>query len=96
MKNLYKMVHDWLIEEGFKTIYDDITDDNPEILYLEKRMPGEIREHRIWWRLPESSCKKPYYRYYLKIEFMTLNMKSIEVTHQGHKMKLIGEIASSE
>jgi hypothetical protein len=28
-----------------------------------------------------------YYRYFLKIDFLTINMKSIEVMHQGYKMK---------
>jgi hypothetical protein len=87
MKNLYKLIHDWLIEEGYRTIYDDPGDENPEVFYLEKRMPGEAKEHRIWWRCIRTPQKSQYYRYFLKIDFMTLNMKSIEVTHQGHKMK---------
>ena len=87
MKNLYKLIHDWLIEEGFKTIYDDPEDENPEIFYLERILGTGVKEHRIWWRCLKVPQKSGYYRYFLKIDFMTLNMKSIEVMHQGHKMK---------
>ncbi len=84
MKNLYKMIHDWLDEEGFKSIYEDT---NPEIFYLERMLGTGTKEHRIWWRCLMSPRGSKYYRYFLKIDFMTLNMKSIEVMHQGHKMK---------
>ena len=87
MKNLYKMIHDWLYEEGFKTIYDDPEDENPEIFYLERILGTGVKEHRIWWRCLKYPQKSSYYRYYLRINFLTLNMKSIEVMHQGHKMK---------
>jgi hypothetical protein len=85
MKNLYKMIHDWLDEEGFKDIYGDT--ENPEIFYLERILLSGAKEHRIWWRCMKNPQKSSYYQYYLKIDFMTLNMKSIEVMHQGHKMK---------
>src|SRR3989338_7600783 len=85
MKNLYKLIHDWLSEEGFKDIYGD--DENPEIFYLEKMLGSGSKEHRIWWRVIKSPQSSQYYRYFLKINFLTLNMKSIEVMHQGHKMR---------
>jgi len=89
LKNLYKLIHDWLDEEGFLDIYD--SRDNPEVLYLERILGTGSKEHRIWWRClkyPSGSKKaNMYYRYYIKIDFMTINMKSIEVMHQGHKMK---------
>ena len=84
MKNLYKLMHDWLIEEGFKDLYDG---DNPEILYLERILGTGFKEHRIWWRCLRTPGKSEYYRYFIKVDFMTLNMKAIEVMHQGHKMK---------
>jgi hypothetical protein len=86
MKNLYKMIHDWLAEEGFGSIYDS-SDDNPEIFYLERILGSGSKEHRIWWRCLRTPASSQYYRYFLSINFMTLNMKSIEVMHQGHKMK---------
>lgn len=88
MKNLYKMIHDWLLEEGFVDQFDDT--ENPEIFYLERILGTGLKEHRIWWRVlryPGGKASSGYYRYFLKIDFLTLNMKSIEVMHQGHKMK---------
>lgn len=85
LKNLYKLIHDWLAEEGFKDIYG--SDDNPEIFYLEKILGTGAKEHRIWWRVYRTPQKSHYYRYFMKINFLTLNMKSIEVMHQGHKMR---------
>ncbi len=85
MKNLYKLIHDWLDEEGFKDIYG--SRDNPEIFYLEQILASGAKEHRIWWRVIKNPQGAKYYRYFLKIDFMTLNMKSIEVMHQGYKMK---------
>lgn len=85
MKNLYKLIHDWLSEEGFLDIYGE--DVNPEVFYLERILGSGAKEHRIWWRCLRNPRDSNYYRYFLKIDFMTLNMKSIEVMHQGHKMK---------
>jgi hypothetical protein len=94
MKNLYKLIHDWLIEEGFRAMYsdpdkfyNDPDDSNPEIFYLERILGSGVKEHRIWWRCLRYPGNSSYFRYFLKIDFMTLNMKSIEVMHQGHKMK---------
>jgi len=85
MKNLYKLIHDWLDEEGFKSIFNDTS--NPEIFYLERILGTGAKEHRIWWRCLMTPKDSQYYRYFVRVDFMTLNMKSIEVMHQGHKMK---------
>ena len=84
MKNLYKMIYNWLLEEGFTDLDNG---DYPEIMYIERILGSGSKEHRIWWRCIQVPKKSQYYRYYLKIDYMTLNMKSIEVMHQGHKMK---------
>ena len=85
MKNLYKLIHDWLDNEGFKDIYGDR--DNPEIFYLERISATGSKEHRIRWRCVKDPTDSKYYRYFMKIDFTTVNMKSIEVMHQGYKMK---------
>jgi len=90
MKNLYKLIHDFLDEEGFTDIYGDRHPEaNPEIFYLERlNASSGTREHRIRWRyikMPKYGGE--YYRYFLKVDFLTINMKSIEVMHQGYKMK---------
>lgn len=88
LKNLYKLIHDWLDEEGFKDIYGDRgSDGNPEIFYFERVNASGGREHRIRWRCIMNPRNSEYYRYFMKIDFLTINMKSIEVMHQGYKMK---------
>ena len=88
MKNLYKLIHDWLDEEGYVDIYGERGgDSNPETFYLERISGSGGREHRIRWRCLKNPNNSAYYRFFLKIDFMTINMKSIEVMHQGYKMK---------
>jgi len=85
MKNLYKLIHDWLDEEGFRDMYG--SRDNPEIFYLERLLGTGAKEHRIRWRCLKNPRSSSYYRYFMKVDFTTINMKSIEVMHQGYKMK---------
>jgi len=88
MKNLYKLIHDWLDEEGFVDVYGERGgDSNPELFYLERIGGSGSKEHRIRWRCLKTPNSSAYYRYFLKIDFTTINMKSIEVMHQGYKMK---------
>jgi hypothetical protein len=88
LKNLYKLIRDWVDIEGFTDIYGErIADGNPETFYFERIGGAGLKEHKIRWRCLKIPGKSPYYRYYLKIDYMTLNMKSIEVMHQGYKMK---------
>ena len=88
LKNLYKLVHDWLDEEGFVDIYGDRGNDgNPEVFYLERLSGTGSKEHRIRWRCLKTPNNSQYYRYFVKVDFITINMKSIEVMHQGYKMK---------
>jgi hypothetical protein len=88
MKNLYKLIHDWLDEEGFRDIYGERgTSGNPEVFYLERILGTGAKEHRIRWRCVKDPTNSDYYRYFIKIDFTTINMKSIEIMHQGYKMK---------
>jgi len=88
MKNLYKLIYEWLMEEGFTDIYGDVVGDgNPETFYMERILGTGAKEHRIRWRCLMNPKGSTYYRYFLKIDYTTINMKSIEVMHQGYKMK---------
>ncbi|MGV8140892.1 MAG: hypothetical protein ACP5NW_00460 [Candidatus Woesearchaeota archaeon] len=91
LKNLYKLLYSWLDEEGFSDIYDERIgvggSGNPETFYLERISGTASKEHRIRWRCIRKPSGSTYYRYYLKMDWTTLNMKSIEVMHQGYKMK---------
>ncbi|MFC1769313.1 hypothetical protein ACFLZX_06145 [Nanoarchaeota archaeon] len=91
MKNLYVMLHEYLLDEGFV----DTTGDHNEIekLYMEKTIQKGIhgggKEMWIWWRL----IKKPegkysgFFRHHLDIDFHLMYGKDTELLHQGKKIK---------
>jgi hypothetical protein len=83
LKNLYKRIYEWLVDEGWKAA--DGNDENYESLYWERIKQNETQEHHIWWRAYRIPEDNSYYRYFLKIDFQTLNMKKIEVMHRGQK-----------
>lgn len=85
LKNLYKLVYDWLIDEGF--LAADGADAVPETLYLDRTLSTGEKEHHIWWRAVDIPRGNSYYRYFLKIDWQTLYMKKIEIMHQGQKFK---------
>ena len=83
LKNLYKRMYDWMVDEGWKAAEGD--DQNYETLYWQRDRPGDAQEHHIWWRAYRVPEGNRYYRYFLKIDFQTLNMKKVEVMHKGAK-----------
>lgn len=86
LKELYKYIHDFLIEEEqFKSMFDD---DKPEVNYFERQFPDGRREHHIWWRFYRCPNGSKYFRRLLKINFQTLNMGKKEVIKNGQKLKL--------
>ena len=86
MKNLYKLIKEWLDVENFA---DEIDKPKTEFehLYFERINMSGSKELYIWWRAVQVPKKNSYYRYVLKIDYQTLNMKSTEVMHQGLKFK---------
>jgi hypothetical protein len=88
LKNLYKLIRDWFDEEGFVDIYGSRgSEGNPETFYLERINASGGREHRIRWRMLKTPNNSGYYRFFMKVDFITINIKAIEVMHQGYKMK---------
>ena len=85
LKNLYKLVHEWLVDEDFVSV--DTADDKCESLYLDRTKPGGDKEHWVWWRCIQVPRGNSYYRYYLKIDWQTLYMTKIEIMHKGQKFK---------
>ncbi|MBW2991462.1 hypothetical protein KY348_07220 [Candidatus Woesearchaeota archaeon] len=85
LKNLYKLVHEWLEDEDFVAV--DTGDDKCESLYLDRTKPNGEKEHWVWWRTIQVPRGNNYYRYFLKIDWQTLYMKKIEIMHKGHKFK---------
>jgi len=83
LKNLYKLVHEWLGDEGFNAV--DTPDDKFETLYMDVTKASGDKEHHIWWRTVMVPRNNNYYRYFLKIDWQTLNVKKIEIMHKGQK-----------
>ncbi|MFH0870178.1 MAG: hypothetical protein V1866_03920 [archaeon] len=84
LKKLYKRIYEWVIDEGFESSYGD---KYPEILYLDRAFSDGSGEHHIWWRATLTPKKNSYYRYFLKIDYQTLNGSKTEVMHKGQKFK---------
>jgi hypothetical protein len=83
LKNLYKLIYEWIGEEGFVSV--DTGDDKIEMLYLDQTKASGEKEHQIWWRAIQVPRGNNYYRYFLKIDYQTLYMKKIEIMHKGQK-----------
>lgn len=89
MKDLYKVVKEWLDEEGYMDEYEG--ENYREKLYLDKTNE-KGKEMWIWWRTikyPEgSNSKTGYLRYLMNIDYHVLNMSRVEVMHKGKKLKM--------
>jgi hypothetical protein len=86
MKLLYKRLYEFLVDEGWKAADSDGADTNFETLYWERsNSAGDAKDSHIWWRcfrIPEGN---PYYRYFLKVDIQTLQIRKVEVMHKGQK-----------
>ena len=85
IKTLYENLHDWLLEENFEDV--DGFGDKFEQLYWERITASGAKEHHIWWRVVKYPDGKGYYRYFVRIEFQSLNTKDVEIMHKGQKVK---------
>ncbi len=90
--NYYKMLYDWLINNGFKhrPTGTDKSDTGEEIedYYSEIRMPG-ASNHWIWWRVEQKSPNNDdLFDFQIDIQFQTLGLAQAEVMHNGNKFKL--------
>ncbi len=91
MKYLYVMMHEWLMEYGYKDESGDLNHKYIEELYLERRLPtkagGIDKELRIWWRSLKTPNNSSYYRWRINIYMNVINMSDAEIVHNGEKMK---------
>lgn len=92
MKNFYKFLYWWLMEEGWRAAEDEgENDDKIETFYEEWRLPDGNMERRIWWRLvynPEfHSRDTSRHRYYLDIHIKNLFLKNVDTVVGGRKVK---------
>lgn len=86
LKNLYKMVHDWLLENNFTTTNSAAERDHYEVMYYEKQHTPEMSEHLIWWRAEKIPDGSKYLKFYVKIDFQTLAMKSVNLQREGKQI----------
>lgn len=86
MKNLYKMVHDWLVENNFVSSNPVAGRDHYEIMYYEKQHTPEMSEHFIWWRAQKEPDGSNYIKFYIKIDFQTLALKSVNLQKDGNQI----------
>ncbi len=98
LKNLYVMMHEYLLEEGF---FDEdqkagqLGHNYIEKLYMEKFCQKGLhaggKEIWIWWR----TIKKPetkyqgYYQYHLDIDFHIVYAREEKRMHMGKEVKVI-------
>lgn len=92
MKNFYKFLYQYMIEEGYRTAgIEDQSDTYPETFYDEWVLPNGYMERRIWWRFyynPETHARfGTQYRYYIDLNFRNLWLKDTETVIQGKKIK---------
>lgn len=83
-KPLYEALHDLLLELGFTHPHSD--DDKYEDLYWERWVPSGAKEQHIWWRMKKDI--NPYIRYYIELNYQTLNITKTEIAYKNKKMAL--------
>ncbi len=84
LRNLYILIHEWLIEEGWATRVDE---DFPEKYYLHRETQKAGNEVWIWWRFKQWPTGNKYYFYDLTITWHVILLKSVEVKWKGQNYK---------
>lgn len=84
-KNTYMYIWEWLREEGFQGLYDDMNGERVEFSYDEKRPDKGLREIRVWWRTAYVPNDSQYYRYRMDLNFEVLHMKKTDIIFEGRK-----------
>jgi len=85
LQNLYDQIYQWIIENGFTSV--ETNDDQFESLYQHRISNDGSVEHRIWWRVDMESDRADYFKYFLKIDFRTINMSTVQVEHKGKQVE---------
>lgn len=89
LKELYKRLQLWLEDKGWIDLFGDT---NYEVRYWQRDLPGDRQEHHIWWRAwrhrSTAQTKSHFFKYYMTLNYQTINSQKTEVMHQGKKWKL--------
>lgn len=94
---LYKLMHLWLKENSWVdpvfTFPEFKEGEGHEISYLEKDTASGAKDQIIVWELEKIPHNSPYFKYKLKIEFKTIQLKPVEIVHEDQKVKAhLGEL----
>lgn len=84
LKNIYKLIHEWFGLYGFVGL--DTDNEKFETLYWHRVLSNGNVEHHIWWRAHHKPKDTKFYKYFLKLDFQTLNMGKKKVTHKGQQI----------
>lgn len=86
LKNLYIMMHQWLIENTYATLE---MEDFPETFYLQRETQQAGREIWVWWRMEKDppTHGSSYYKYVMDVDMKVILLRDVEVIHQGKKFK---------
>lgn len=94
LRNLYLMLHEMLLEEGWRGVDGDPDHTDIETFYSENVYQKGIhrggKELWFWWRaekFPEGKYSD-YFKNYLDIDAHVVYLQNVEVLHQGKKMNV--------
>jgi len=91
LENVYRYMHHWLKEEGWKSVHGNGKSTWVEDYYAESRNQHGEKEIRWWWRTEKQHAGiaggNQYFRYKWYIDVMCLHMKQIEIMYKGKKIK---------
>ncbi len=81
---LYKLMHEWLVEEGYAPRKDE---EFPEVFYLQRDTPRG-GEYWIRWRTAKKPYKTSLWSYALDIDVHAYMMKKVELILAGKKYEV--------
>jgi|TARA_Y100000310_G_scaffold93932_1_gene91517 hypothetical protein len=97
LRNLYVMMHELLLEEGWHGFEDEGADvsahSDLETLYSENVYQRGIhyggKEYWVWWRAQKhhEGLKSDYFLNVLDVDWHCVSTEEREIVHQGKKMK---------
>jgi len=97
LRNLYVMMHELLLEEGWHGFEDQLADTSAhsdiETLYSENVFQRGIhhggKEYWVWWRAKKhhEGRSSAYFLNVLDLDWHVVTMEEREIVHQGKKMR---------
>lgn len=83
MRNLYKMMHDWVVEKEYAHTRHDY--DFPETNYWESRHSPTGSEIWVWWRCHFAPEENKFYRRTLRMDLHAVRLKNVEIIQNNKK-----------